>query len=148
MKGNKTILYFYPKDDTPGCTIEACEFRDSNEELQNLNAPDMLDILPLGALCKKGPEFAKKAATKRAVGNHKKADGWMGISIDRDVKSDYVDEYEIIIGKECTNIKDLNKSKVLIINKDKTPLIGTFLVSKDVEFILNGSKITVSVNDL
>ena len=37
LKGNKTILYFYPKDDTPGCTIEACEFRDSNEELQNLN---------------------------------------------------------------------------------------------------------------
>ena len=31
LKGNKTILYFYPKDDTPGCTIEACEFRDSNE---------------------------------------------------------------------------------------------------------------------
>jgi peroxiredoxin Q/BCP len=24
-----TILYFYPKDDTPGCTVEACEFRDS-----------------------------------------------------------------------------------------------------------------------
>mgnify|MGYP006091352041 FL=1 len=37
LMGNKTILYFYPKDDTPGCTIEACEFRDSNEELQNLN---------------------------------------------------------------------------------------------------------------
>ena len=37
LKGNKTILYFYPKDDTPGCTIEACEFRDSNEELQKLN---------------------------------------------------------------------------------------------------------------
>ena len=33
-------------------------------------------------------------------------------------------------------------------SSDKTPLIGTFLVSKDVEFILNGSKITVSVNDL
>ena len=30
QRGRWTILYFYPKDDTPGCTVEACEFRDSN----------------------------------------------------------------------------------------------------------------------
>ncbi len=29
LKGGKAIIYFYPKDDTPGCTVEACEFRDS-----------------------------------------------------------------------------------------------------------------------
>ncbi|MDE2292620.1 MAG: thioredoxin-dependent thiol peroxidase [Elusimicrobia bacterium] len=29
FKGKTVVLYFYPKDDTPGCTIEACEFRDS-----------------------------------------------------------------------------------------------------------------------
>src|SRR5579862_209109 len=29
LKGHKTIVYFYPKDDTPGCTVEACEFRDA-----------------------------------------------------------------------------------------------------------------------
>ena len=28
MKGQRVVLYFYPKADTPGCTIEACEFRD------------------------------------------------------------------------------------------------------------------------
>jgi peroxiredoxin Q/BCP len=28
LRGRKVILYFYPKDDTPGCTQEACEFRD------------------------------------------------------------------------------------------------------------------------
>jgi peroxiredoxin Q/BCP len=28
LKGQKTVLYFYPKDDTPGCTKEACAFRD------------------------------------------------------------------------------------------------------------------------
>ncbi|TPW20109.1 MAG: peroxiredoxin Q/BCP [Elusimicrobia bacterium] len=28
-KGKTVVLYFYPKDDTPGCTVEACEFRDS-----------------------------------------------------------------------------------------------------------------------
>lgn len=28
LKGNKVILYFYPKDNTPGCTIQACDYRD------------------------------------------------------------------------------------------------------------------------
>ena len=32
-KGSKVILYFYPKDDTPGCTAEACNLRDNHEGL-------------------------------------------------------------------------------------------------------------------
>ncbi len=36
FKGKKNvILYFYPKDDTPGCTIEACNFRDNLNQFQN-----------------------------------------------------------------------------------------------------------------
>jgi peroxiredoxin Q/BCP len=31
LKGSRVVLYFYPKDDTPGCTKEACSFRDSSE---------------------------------------------------------------------------------------------------------------------
>lgn len=31
LKGTKVVLYFYPKDDTPGCTKEACSFRDSDD---------------------------------------------------------------------------------------------------------------------
>ncbi|MBC7567604.1 MAG: thioredoxin-dependent thiol peroxidase [Pedobacter sp.] len=31
--GKKVVLYFYPKDDTPGCTAEACDFRDNYESL-------------------------------------------------------------------------------------------------------------------
>ena len=34
FKGKKVVLYFYPKDDTPGCTKEACGFRDDHSELQ------------------------------------------------------------------------------------------------------------------
>ena len=38
FKGKKTvILYFYPKDETPGCTKEACEFRDHSEEFERHN---------------------------------------------------------------------------------------------------------------
>jgi thioredoxin-dependent peroxiredoxin len=33
--GKKVLLYFYPKDNTPGCTIEACNFRDANQEIAN-----------------------------------------------------------------------------------------------------------------
>ncbi len=33
LRGKKVILYFYPKDDTPGCTKEACGFRDSHDEI-------------------------------------------------------------------------------------------------------------------
>jgi peroxiredoxin Q/BCP len=36
-KGNWVLLYFYPKDDTPGCTKEACGFRDSLNELKKHN---------------------------------------------------------------------------------------------------------------
>src|SRR5690606_29214571 len=33
-QGKKVILYFYPKDNTPGCTMEACNFRDHYQDLQ------------------------------------------------------------------------------------------------------------------
>jgi len=33
LKGKKIVLYFYPKDDTPGCTAEACNLRDNHSEL-------------------------------------------------------------------------------------------------------------------
>jgi peroxiredoxin Q/BCP len=36
--GKNVVLYFYPKDDTPGCTKEACGFRDSWKEIQKRNA--------------------------------------------------------------------------------------------------------------
>jgi peroxiredoxin Q/BCP len=38
FRGRDVILYFYPKDDTPGCTKEACGFRDFNKEILALDA--------------------------------------------------------------------------------------------------------------
>jgi len=35
LKGKKVVLYFYPKDDTPGCTAEACNLRDNYAFMQN-----------------------------------------------------------------------------------------------------------------
>lgn len=38
LKGAWTVIYFYPRDDTPGCTVEACEFTASIEDFQRLDA--------------------------------------------------------------------------------------------------------------
>jgi peroxiredoxin Q/BCP len=38
LGGQALVLFFYPKDDTPGCTMEACAFRDSYADLQAMNA--------------------------------------------------------------------------------------------------------------
>jgi peroxiredoxin Q/BCP len=37
MKGKRVVLYFYPKADTPGCTVEACDFRDGAKALAKKN---------------------------------------------------------------------------------------------------------------
>ena len=37
FRGKKVILYFYPADDTPGCTVQACGFRDHSGELEASN---------------------------------------------------------------------------------------------------------------
>jgi len=38
FKGKKVVIYFYPKDDTPGCTKEACNFRDGIDAIRTLGA--------------------------------------------------------------------------------------------------------------
>ncbi|HEY1087080.1 MAG TPA: peroxiredoxin [Archangium sp.] len=38
LGGKTVVLYFYPKDDTPGCTVEACSFRDSYEDFKTAGA--------------------------------------------------------------------------------------------------------------
>jgi peroxiredoxin Q/BCP len=38
LRGRKVVLYFYPKDDTPGCTIQACDFRDATPSFEGVDA--------------------------------------------------------------------------------------------------------------
>ncbi len=38
LKGKNVVLYFYPKDDTPGCTMEACSFRDNLPKFSSMDA--------------------------------------------------------------------------------------------------------------
>ena len=38
LRGKQVVLYFYPKDDTPGCTKESCEFRDAHTKMSKIGA--------------------------------------------------------------------------------------------------------------
>jgi peroxiredoxin Q/BCP len=48
FRGRRVVLYFYPKDDTPGCTAQACGFRDAYPEIEAQNAV-VVGISPDGA---------------------------------------------------------------------------------------------------
>ena len=48
LKGQRVVVYFYPRDDTPGCTIQACSFRDHYVEIEEKNAV-VLGVSPDGA---------------------------------------------------------------------------------------------------
>ncbi|HSH21898.1 MAG TPA: peroxiredoxin [Candidatus Caenarcaniphilales bacterium] len=58
-RGRWIVLYFYPKDDTPGCTIEACEFRDADGQIRAQDA-EVWGVSILGS--------GSKAAFKRKFG--------------------------------------------------------------------------------
>ena len=75
FKGKKVVLYFYPKDMTPGCTSQACDFRDANEAFAGADAvvlgisPDGIDShrkfaekyeLPFPLLADEGHALAEK----------------------------------------------------------------------------------------
>ncbi len=57
FKGKTVVLYFYPKDDTPGCTVEACSFRDEHSAFQKKGAI-VLGVSPDNA--KKHVKFIEK----------------------------------------------------------------------------------------
>jgi thioredoxin-dependent peroxiredoxin len=91
LKGKKVILYFYPADDTPGCTVQACDFRDSQKELTDAGYI-VLGVSPQGAASHQ--KFASKfdlnfpllidedTTVARAYGAHKeKVDEWNGIPL-------------------------------------------------------------------
>ena len=59
LEGRHVIVYFYPRDDTPGCTKEACGFRDGWKELSKLGV-EVLGVSPDGAEAHQ--RFAKKYA--------------------------------------------------------------------------------------
>jgi thioredoxin-dependent peroxiredoxin len=61
FQGQKNVvIYFYPKDDTPGCTVESCSFRDSYEAFQEVGA----EVIGISS---DSPESHQKFAAKHSL---------------------------------------------------------------------------------
>ncbi|WP_163540024.1 thioredoxin-dependent thiol peroxidase [Gracilibacillus sp. YIM 98692] len=113
FEGKNIVLYFYPKDDTPGCTTEACDFRDNHESFQDLDAvilgvsPDSEEShknfidkhdLPFDLLVDQEKEVAEQFGVWQLK---KKADKeYMGI-----VRSTFIIDKEGVLRKEFRNVK-------------------------------------------
>lgn len=90
LKGQKVILYFYPADDTPGCTTESCDFRDSSADLSAAGY-QIFGVSPQGADSHR--RFAEKynlnfpllvdegLEATRAYGAHKDLGDYEGIPL-------------------------------------------------------------------
>lgn len=111
LKGKKVVLYFYPRDNTPGCTAEACNLRDNYKELTD----NGFEVIGVSAdsekshqnfIAKYGLPFRLISDTDKTV---LKAYGAWGM------KKNYGREYEgifrktFIIDEEGTIIKKFNK---------------------------------------
>ncbi|MEB4860891.1 thioredoxin-dependent thiol peroxidase [Priestia aryabhattai] len=114
MKGKNVVLYFYPKDMTPGCTTEACDFRDQHENFEELDAvilgvsPDPIDKhhkfidkhgLPFLLLADEGHSVAEEYGVWKLKKNFGKE--YMGI-----------ERSTFIIDKEGTLVKEYRKVRV------------------------------------
>jgi peroxiredoxin Q/BCP len=72
LRGKKVVLYFYPRADTPGCTVEACEFRDQSKKFTRKDAvivgisPDTVKSQTKWGLSGPRLSSAKTAASPRS----------------------------------------------------------------------------------
>ena len=114
LKGKNVVLYFYPKDDTPGCTKEACSFRDLSAEFAEKGAvilgvsPDDVKShvkfrdkfsLPFPLLADPGAEVAQRYGVWKEKTNYGKT--YMGI-----------ERTTVVIGKDGTIKKVFPNVKV------------------------------------
>ncbi len=113
FRGKKVILYFYPKDNTPGCTTEACDFRDNMNVLANMGyivigvSPDSVnshkkfqDKYGLNFILLSDPD--KKVAESYGAYGEKKMYGKVTKGI---IRSTFVIDEEGKIAKAWYNVK-------------------------------------------
>ena len=101
LRGRRVIMYFYPADDTPGCTIQACDFRDSQAFLEEAGYI-VLGVSPQDAASHQ--KFASKfnlnfpllvdedTKVAKAYGAYKEKGDWKGIPLKIDRSTFVIDE--------------------------------------------------------
>ena len=122
LKGKKVVLYFYPKDDTPGCTAEACNLRDNYEELLKKEyqivgvSPDSLKShekftekyeLPFSLL----PDTEKEIIKAYGAWGPKK---FMGKSYEGVLRSTFVIDENSLIEKVFTQVDTKNHTEQIL----------------------------------
>jgi thioredoxin-dependent peroxiredoxin len=113
-RGTNVVLYFYPKDMTPGCTTEACDFRDQVEKFNELNAV-ILGVSPDPAarhqkfIEKYGLPFLLLADT-----DHQAAEAYGVWKLKKNFGKEYmgIERSTFIINKEGHLVKEWRKVKV------------------------------------
>jgi peroxiredoxin Q/BCP len=126
LQGQKVILYFYPKDDTPGCTTESCSFND------NLNALNKLNTAVIGL-------------SKCSVAKHDKFKAKYGFNfpLASDENSDVCEQYGTWVEKNMYGKKymGIERSTFLIDENGKIEKIWRKVKVKDhVEAVLETLK--------
>lgn len=122
FRGQKIILYFYPKDDTPGCTTEACHFRDDYAEYEKLGVK-IIGISPNSE--KSHRKFKSKYQlpfTLLADEDHKVCEHYgvwgrkkfMGREFDGVYRTTFLIDQEGLIEKVFKNVKPEPHSKELL----------------------------------
>lgn len=113
-RGKNVVLYFYPKDMTPSCTTQACDFRDQHENFQNIDAV-ILRVSPdpiqrhMKFIDKYGLPFLLLADVEQEVANA--YDVW---KLKKNFGKEYmgIERSTFIINKEGKLIKEWRKVKV------------------------------------
>ncbi|MDR3610839.1 MAG: thioredoxin-dependent thiol peroxidase [Ignavibacteriaceae bacterium] len=113
LKGKKIVLYFYPKDDTPGCTKEACNFRDEFPKFSGLDvvilgiSPDSVEShkkfsskykLPFDLLSDENKEAVEKYGVWKEKNNYGKI--YMGVE-----RTTFVLDENLIVKKIFRKVK-------------------------------------------
>ena len=108
LKGKKIILYFYPKDNTPGCTKEACSFRDAFADLEELG------VVVLGV-------------SRDNTESHKRFAGRYGLpfTLLSDTSGEVSEKYGVLVEKSNFGIKlkGIERSTFLIDEEGKVKMI-------------------------
>ncbi|WP_078408473.1 thioredoxin-dependent thiol peroxidase [Priestia abyssalis] len=114
FRGKYVVLYFYPKDMTPGCTTEACDFRDYHEQFAELDAvilgvsPDPVD---------KHQKFAEKHGLPFLLlvdENHETAERYAVWKLKKNFGKEYmgIERSTFVIDKDGILIKEWRKVRV------------------------------------
>lgn len=131
-KGQFVVLYFYPKDDTPGCTVEACSFRDNQEKFRE-NGIVILGISKDTILSHK--KFAQKHNLRFTIFSDvekkviKKYKAWgekkfLGRTFDGTLRKTYLIDKDGNIVKEYEKVSPLTHAAEILKDKEdinKTP---------------------------